>query len=401
MALKVGKRIWGMCFALIIMLPSFQGAEAASNPTGLEARMVLDLTDDIELPNSHVGGLAGNGEYYLYVKYSDLSFHRSEDGLRWTRVSITEATYQKFHGIPRQLIWDGQQFVLLLDSQILTSSDGRDWKDVTPAHPDRTMEYTFEDIHFANGQYVILAQDRDRNVGGFYVEGDNTIFYGKRLSELKKAKKQDFMEVAGGRERPLDHVIWTGSGYLAGGNGVAYSADGKVWRGDAGLGYGYNAVWDGKRVWDADGDRILSYDAKGKSAKSVYKLTKETAKKVNLKVIGANGRSYIAAGKSGKNAPTTVMYSKDGAKWSTVMLGTEPSDIHSILPTPYGYLLAGDRIWYVSETAIDQPSTWAVPDVERAVKDKLVTPAVKGFYQYSLARQDLSILSVKLYEAMT
>ncbi|WP_158629987.1 S-layer homology domain-containing protein [Cohnella sp. AR92] len=397
-------RSWkvGLAFLIVwaLLLPRLGQAEAATPQSmGLEARMVLDLTDgkNNSLPNSQVGGLASNGEIYLYVSYYGV-LYSSEDGFNWKSVRMTGPSYKYFTDIARGLIWDGQQFVLLLGNRVLSSKDGIDWQNLTPAHPNPSKEYMFEDIVYANGQYVILAQDRNKNVSGFYVRGDNTIFVGSKLTELKKATKRNFVMSMNG-ERPLDHVTWNGKMYLAGGNGNAYSYDGKTWYGGGAGFYEYNLAWDGSRFWRADRDRIDSIDAKGMTSKSAYQLPTSSQSSLGLTSIGFNGRSYLATGKS-KNG-TNIVYSKDGAKWSQIQIGKETSDIHSILPTPYGFLLAGDRIWYVSDAKMNSPSAWAAPELQKARSLELVPNALNGFYQSTVTRQDFSMLTVKLYEALS
>lgn len=402
--ISLTSRSWkvGLVFAIVwaLLLPGLGRAEAASPQSmGIEAKMVLDLTrgKNTGLINSQVGGLASNGEIYLYADYYGI-LHSSEDGFHWKNVVMTGPSYDHFFDIARGLIWDGQQFILLLGNRILSSKDGIDWQNRTPAHPNKSKEYMFEDIVYANGQYVILAQDRDKDVEGFYVRGDNTIFVGNKLTELKKAKKRDFVMSING-ERPLDHVTWNGKMYLAGGNGGAYSYDGKTWYGGGAGFYEYNIAWDGKRFWKADRESIYSVDAKGMTSKRAYQLPKGNQNNLSLTNIGFNGRSYIATGKSSNG--TNIVYSQDGAKWSHIQIGKETTDIHSILPTPYGFLLAGDRIWYVSDTKMNSPSTWAAPEVERAESFELVPNAVNGFYQSNTSRQDFSMLTVKLHEALS
>ncbi|MBO9600561.1 MAG: S-layer homology domain-containing protein [Cohnella sp.] len=382
-----------------LLAPGIGQADAATpQSVGLEAKMVLDLTDGKGgLINSQVGGLATNGEIYLYVDYYGV-LYSSEDGFHWKSVRMTGPSYDYFTDIGRGLIWDGQQFVLLLGNRLLASKDGIDWQNRTPKHPNKSKEYMFEDIVYANGQYVILAQDRDKNVEGFYMRGDNTIFVGPKLTELKKASKRDFVMSIGG-ERPLDHVTWNGKMYLAGGNGNAYSYDGKTWYGGGAGFYEYNIAWDGSKFWMADRESIYSADAKGKTSKRVYQLTKSGKNNLGLTNINFNGRGYLATGRSDKG--THIVYSKDGKKWSEVQIGKESSDIHSILPTPYGFLLAGDRIWYVSDAKMNSPSAWAAPELAKAESYKLVPEALNGFYQSILTRQDFGMLTVKLYEALT
>lgn len=397
-------RSWkvGLVFAIVwaLLLPGLGQVEAATPQSmGLEARMVLDLTDGKNkgLPNSQVGGLASNGEFYLYVSYYGV-LYSSEDGFEWKSVRMTGPSYNYFTDIARGLIWDGQQFVLLLGNRVLSSKDGIDWQNRTPAHPNKSKEYMFEDIVYANGQYVILAQDRDKDVEGFYTRGENTIFVGNKLTELKKAAKRNFTQSMGG-ERPLDHVTWNGKMYLAGGNGNAYSYDGKTWYGGGAGFYEYNIAWDGSRFWQAYRDGIYSIDAKGMTSKRAYQLSKGSQKSLGLTNIGFNGRGYLATGNSGKG--THIVYSKDGAKWSEIQIGKEDSDIHSILPTPYGFLLAGNRIWYVSDAKMNSPSAWAAPELKKAESLELVPNGVNGFYQSNVTRQDFSMLTVKLYEALT
>lgn len=375
------------------------GSVEAVSPeeAGLEAKMVLDFSDMYgdRLTNNRVTGLASNGEIYLFADFYGRLF-RSENGLDWERVRETGAGVS-FVDISEQLIWDGEQFVLLTNTAVLSSKDGREWNSHTPKHPDSTKIYVFNDVVYANGQYVILAQERDREVGTFYTLGDNAIFYGPSLDELKRAKKHDFIESIAG-ERPLEQLLWTGKRYVAGGNGSAYSEDGAVWHGGGPGGYEYNMVWDGRRIWKAYSNDIYSVSDTGDDYRNVYESPENAEHRVTLTSIGYNGRSYIAAG---YGDTTTIVYSRDGVNWQRVLLDTEASDIHSIHPTPYGYLLAGNRVWYVSETEIESPSTWAVSELEQARENELVPKALRGFYQSPIMRKDFSVMSVRLYEALT
>ena len=371
-----------------------QHVEASTlNSNGLEARLV-EVVDDM-MGSKRVGGLASNGDFYLYAS-SSARLYRSEDGVHWNRIRNNNSGYQ---GRVIQLIWDGKQFVLLQHTRVLSSPDGVEWSDHTPVHPNRSKEYIFNDIIHNNGQYVILAQDRDREFSTFYLEGDNTIFVGNSLSELSRAETRNFARSLIG-ERSLEYLTSNGSVYVAGGDTSAYSYDGKVWHGGGALYTGYNVIWDGKRFVHANSRAVMAVDATGTNVQEVYEFPRGTDNRQKITTIAHNGQSYIAAGYTGASS-TTIAYSKDGVKWEAVKIGDRKSDIHHILPTPYGYVLAGDVIWYVSEMAMDSPSNWAAEGVEQAKAYNILTNETTGFYQGSISRKDFSGLAVKLYEAWT
>jgi hypothetical protein len=54
-----------------------------------------------------------------------------------------------------------------------------------------------------------------------------------------------------------------------------------------------------------------------------------------------------------------------------------------------------------AEEEVDAPSEWAVPEIERAIENGLVTEKVLSNYQDDITREDFCELIVKLYEALS
>ena len=125
----------------------------------------------------------------------------------------------------KQLLWDDNQFVALTSNSVLTSKDTTIWKTHYIKHPNQAKEYKFEDIIYTGTQYVIVAQDHDKNVEGFYISGPNTFLVSKDLNTFTAAKKKDIEKSVAG-ERPISYLVTNGTVIYGGGNTSVVSTDG-------------------------------------------------------------------------------------------------------------------------------------------------------------------------------
>ncbi len=81
----------------------------------------------------------------------------SKDGLSWNRVTETEI--EGSIGLYSwSIIWDGERFIAVENhGRIITSQDGLEWKEIKYERMIDT--YTFEDIAYHNGMYILTARN--------------------------------------------------------------------------------------------------------------------------------------------------------------------------------------------------------------------------------------------------
>ncbi|MDN4071407.1 hypothetical protein QYF50_26305 [Paenibacillus vini] len=348
--------------ALLLVMP----VQAAQAQTKLYKEKVLEVDDRVS--NHKRGGLAFNGNFYLYFDpYGEL--YKSVDGLKWdfqeAYTIIKGVQYDGTGGNVRKLIFDGARFIVLYDTYFAVSQDGLHWeRSEIPFPNNNKKEYTFEDVIYSGGNYYFLAQDRDKNVDGFYFPGPNHILISGDLQSFKPAQfKKIENSIAG--ERPLDSLVTNGKVFLATGNTSAVSKDGKVWTGDkANLLGGYNGVWDGKQFLFAHMNMIFSTQDGSKTTNVfTFKEAQWSPKTkqysgglpLRLDVIGYNGKEYLAGGshfdwmsKGRANEDTVLIYSKDGKTWEKIYFPGGGTDFDAIYPTSFGFLLTGNNVWAVS-----------------------------------------------------
>lgn len=355
--------------AILLLLIPVQAAQAQ---TKLYAEKVLEVEDRVS--NHKRGGLAYNGDFYLYFDpYGQL--YKSADGLKW---EMQEAytiqngeQYDGTGGYVRKMIFDGNRFIVLYDLGFAVSQDGLYWeRHEIPFPNDASKEYDFQDLIFSGGIYYFLAQDRDKDVDGFYFPGPNHILISTDLLTFKPAQMKNIEKSIAG-ERPLDSLVTNGTTFLATGNTSAKSKGGQVWTGEnVNFLAGYNGIWDGKRFLFAYMDRIFSTQD-GSKTTDVFSFKEakwnEKTKQysaglpLRLNVIGFNGTEYLAAGshfdwmsENRKTEETVLIYSKDGKTWEKIYFPGGGTDFDAIYPTSFGFLLTGNNVWAVSARPFDK-----------------------------------------------
>ncbi|WP_141500874.1 S-layer homology domain-containing protein [Paenibacillus luteus] len=378
-----------------------QEVQASPNIEVKKAREVTDFNENFP------GAIAYNGDRYIYKHYI------SEDGLTWSEYDTTfyDANNKiTLGGLEEKTIWDGKRFVMIYgDDKIATSTDGVTWNSTHIPHKDADKVYTIQDFLFVNGTYYFVAQDRPKKVyvdsklgGWFYVAGPNYFFTSKDLKSFKLGTKEGMTRSAS-EERPIWNLMWTGKYFLGNGNAVAMSKDGNHWIGgdsdkfiSFGNSHNLNYTWDGKKFFIATpsekGNDILS-SVDGLNWKSVLSISN---KKVVFTNVGYNGKEYIAIGK-GK----VFYYSLDGVKWNEVEIDSKEANLHSVLPTKTGFLIAGDAIYNITNKDLHTPSNWAAADIQKATKNQLVSDELLSYYKSNISRKDFSRAIIQLYEALT
>lgn len=410
--------IGGLCFWGLWNAP-----EVYASPT-FEAKKVLDT----KFVNGTAHGLAYNGEYYLY-KNSDMGyFYKSTNGMDWTRYvpTITDEHNQRayFSGRkPGKLIWDGRQFVFASGDLVATSEDGVSWSGVHIPYTDFYAEdekdktgiyvdygdsekvYAIKDIIYTGDLYVLVAQDYPKIVdseGGFFTYGPNAFFYSKDLKTFENGTKEGITDPYF-QERHLNNLAWNGSILLAG--GVAFSKDGIHWLGRYSEEYqasnggfsGFGAIWDGQKFWAASNDTIRS-STDGINWDDVFTLPDDES--YTFKGVSFNGKEYIALGDL--DTEFTFYHSQDGQQWTKASIeGEESGGIQRVLPTKDGFIVAGSRIYYISNKELNRPSDWAADDIQKAKNHGFVTEELLRVYHEDITRSDFSKLVIELYEELT
>lgn len=381
--------------AAIFLVPSMSQAR-----TELYTQNVLKSQH--EVPNSRLSSIAYSGEFYLYFN-SMGELYKSSDGLKWEeireyRLERDNQIIDLMGAFVSGMIYDGKQFVAVMFDDIVTSKDGKMWKTVITSEPaDSTKEYDFEDILYANGQYVLVGQVNDRQKSGFYIPGPNVILTSNDLVKFEEATLSNVEKSFAG-ERPLDHLAWGGNRFFAGGNTSAISLDGKTWEGIEFSG-GWNAIWDGERFLSARMDFIAS------PTDDTYAVELPSGESSNLylNVIGFNGKEYIAAGyrQDSSEKDTTLFYSTNGKNWEPMTMKGWDTDVEAVFPTSFGFILTGNNVWAVSKHPFDKPSAWAEESLAKARQNGFVADSLLGFHQADLTRAQASQLVVRLYEKLT
>lgn len=396
--------IIGAAIILLGTLAFWHPAKASANPNA-EITMLKDL--ERRLTNNLHGSIAYNGDFYLLATYEG-DLLRSEDGRNW-RAYGPEALYES--GIQdgfapvtaRKLVWDGKQFISVMNTILFTSPDGDLWKPLRIPHPDPSKEYHFRDLIVAGNKYVLVAQDFDAGVTGFATPGPNTFFYGTDITKLRRAAKESMIESIGG-ERPIDNLAWNGKSFLAGGNASAISSDGTRWKGTYGAYNGYNYVWDGKQYWAAHQGHVLAADSQGQVKSRIQVQNYSGPSDVHLATVGFNGSEYLAGGYrlgGSEKDPLVLFHSLDGKKWDKITVPGGGSGIETIYPTGDGFVLLGSKVWYFENKKLNKPSGWAEPDIRRAKDVGLASYRLAGLYRANITRREFSELSVRIYEAFT
>jgi len=393
----------GAAFMLFGTLALWNPSKTSAD-SNVEVTMITDL--ERRLTNNPHGSIAYNGEFYLLATYEG-DLLRSKDGRNWNSYG-PEAIYSD--GIQdgfapvtsRKLVWDGKQFICMMDRMLYTSSDGDLWKPLNIPHPDPSKEYHFRDLVVAGDKYVMVAQEFPAGVTGFASPGPNTFFYGTDITKLRRGTKENMtMSISG--ERPIENLAWNGKTFIGGGNASVLSTDGIRWKGFYGSYDGYGYVWDGKRFWAAFQGDVFAVDPQGKSQARIQVQDYQKTD-VHLATMGFNGSEYLAGGYllgGTENDSLLLFHSLDGKKWNKIEVKGGGSGIEVIFPTHDGFLLLGSKLWYFENKKLNKPSSWAESDIQKAQTYGLISPRLSSFYRSNVTRQEFSELSVRIYETFT
>ncbi len=189
---------------------TFPGFSVTFNEDGNPVSTIIELEDGI----SSFRGLTvayGNG-VFVYGSLSGVLF-TSTNGLNWTRVD-----WELDGVIGRdisEIIWDGSQFVLLVGTDVYTSTDGETWT----RKEDNLGFSSPTEIAYGNGLYVAGGA-----VGGLQ---QGTI--------LTSTDLETWTEIDMTFAQPITDIAYGGGYFVAvtgrfGGNGLLYySADGQTW----------------------------------------------------------------------------------------------------------------------------------------------------------------------------
>lgn len=363
--------------------------------------------DNDSIPNSYrTGGIAYNGEFLFLFPYADAIGYKSYDGVKWEPVEPRqqEADGLLLDGVSgvKQLLWDGNQFIALTSDSVLTSKDTTIWKTHYIKHPNQAKEYNFEDIIYTGKQYVIVAQDHDKDAQGFYIAGPNTFLVSKDLNTFTAAKKKDIAKSVAG-ERPINYLATNGTVIYGGGNTSVVSTDGGLnWRGlpFGNFPYsGFGAIWDGTQFVHAVNNLIsTSKDGMKWTMSKISVAGDKTEIKVDK--IAYNGSEYIATGYNyDDNKIFTVYTSFDLKKWSKVTVAK--GNVMQIQPFKNGFILLGTEAYLYQNDTLNIASNWAQKEITQAKEHQLVDDSLMGLYRKNITRAEFAEISVRLYEQLT
>lgn len=323
-------------FQYILLMVSFLFISSVSVfAANIKTPIQVTFSEEIESANTfndnYKGGIAYNGEYYLYISGYHGEVYRSYNQIDWEKISRTNSEVV-------EVLWDGKQFVIATDEGIATSTDGMDWNHVKIPDINDTQYFSPYDMVYTGNVYV-LAGSTAPIEGGWHFT-DAVYYYSHDLKTFHRSQTKNLLKVVGGQYRTTEDLVWNGKTILGIGNGIAESKDGKVWDGSISdqmeiFSWGHGAIWDGSKY----------VDPKGKLSKDGITWTK-SVKGIDGNVIGFNGREYIIAGDTANNV-FTYYYSKDAKTWERRTVTFKDTIITAIYGTDNGFILGGNNILYV------------------------------------------------------
>jgi photosystem II stability/assembly factor-like uncharacterized protein len=157
----------------------------------------------------HLNDIVWSGTQFVAVG-DEGRIIQSLDGLQWTSVVFTNAFNDRFESVA----WSGTEFIAVGESNysgaLLSSPDGINWTTESTATTNGLVFYRFKDISFNGEQYIVMSEVTNN----YYISTDGTNW---------TAHSHDI-------SRGLWRSMWTGTSYIAVGNGVIGSSeDGVSW----------------------------------------------------------------------------------------------------------------------------------------------------------------------------
>ena len=298
----------------------------------------------------------------------------SSDGLNWT--TRDAGTGENLNAIT----WDGAQFVAVGGrGTIANSPDGLTWSIQSIG-----STYTLRGIVWNGSQFVAVGQEEANAFGGAIASSPDGVTWSVRNFDLAGAYSWDDIAWNGSRFAAVqfpnfihsspDAVTWTttdftadnplfrtiasdGSGFVAMGNGVAYtSPDGTTWTAEAGgsITRAVDVTWDGSEFL-AVGTLALYRSPDGSNwSQQVLSLPGPIGKNGATSIFN-NGGQYLVTGTNG-----IVMDSADAVTWNTQSSG-EFDGLTDITWSGSQFVAVGhDRVIRTSPDAV----TWTTQNVE-------------------------------------
>ncbi len=248
------------------------------------------------------------------------NIHTSPDGLVWTK-RITGTNTQL-----GQVSWTGAQLVAIgYNGPILTSPDGMNWNIRVEPSPDQQ----YVTVAGNESQVVALGKTYDNGLGIWRVmyTSPDGVSWTTKVHDVESSSPNSF-----------GSMVWTGKYFVAVGDGVFMSGDGKYWN-EWSRSYFDNSGWTtcvaakaSSLYVSSSGGSIFCYDSG--SWKRVF------AEPNNCWFsLCWTGRRLIAVGYAGR-----VIASSDGSKWTPVDLGYgETPNLNRIVQTPDRTFIFGDN----------------------------------------------------------
>ena len=385
---------------LLCMLPVTMYADV------LSISQVANVKQPARMDGEGRGGIAYNGEFYLYISPDKLNAttYKSTNGVTWTRLNayIRHEHGGSSFGNVTKLIWDGKQFVATCSDGIITSVDGVDWIMRTP---DLWKDDRFKgsDIVFTGKGYAITGYLGPK-MGGLYMPSP-MFLYSEDLENYTIAKTTSFTQNGFDVERPFDYLLYANNKIIAlGVQTIASSLDGKQWTGYTSRSSitsdfvepSGHTIWDGEKYITVT-DVGIYYSKDAKVWTPAFRIESPSAENIYLKCIAYNGTDYIASGESYSNS-LIYYHSKDGKKWSKKVVHGTKANITTIYPTESGFLAGGSGLYKITTRHTGKLSSWSQSAVDEAISKKIYSYNVAPYYQGAAERIEIAKLITNAYE---
>lgn len=372
----------------------------------LSISQIANVTPQPLISNPARGGLAYNGEFYLYLSPDRLNTiaYKSTDGMTWTKKNafINYTNHGSSVGNVTRLIWDGKQFVATCRAGIITSIDGFNWTEKTP-DLWKNDKFNGSDIIFTGRSYAITGYLTPKMGGITFISP--TFLYSEDLENYTIAKTANLTRDAFGTERSFDDLLYANNKLFAlGSQTIASSSDGKEWTGyvcrssviSDPVEPSGNTIWDGEKYITATSAGIYySKDTKVWTPACIIKSP--ASEKIYLRCIAYNGTDYIASGESYDNS-LIYYYSKDGKKWDKKVHSGTKANITTLYPTNAGFLAGGSSLYNIVTRKTGTLSSWSQNTVKEAISKEIYDYNIAPYYQGAAKRVDVAQLIANAYE---